>query len=206
MSIENTQDPSSMNLTSMLLLATGDTDAVIGAQERAGQAQLVHSDRLPTELHSPREEFEAVGFALGEPDPHDPMFAPATLPAGWKREGSDHAMWSYVVDELGRRRASIFYKAAFYDRSAHMALDTVYKYVGDCAYDNKPIVLDEKWATREAVRDACLARAKYAEEHIEQWKGIADRRGEDEMNAKYIAEYTAERDKYEALAKQYAPA
>lgn len=204
MSIENTQDPDSMELTGLLLLATGDTDAVIGAQERAGQAQLVHSDRLPTDLHGDRADFEAVGFALGEPDPSDPMFAPATLPAGWKREGSDHAMWSYIVDQLGRRRVGVFYKAAFYDRSAHMALTTVYGYVGDCAYDNKPIVLDEEWATREAVHEACLARAKYAEEHVEQWKGIADRRGEDEMSRKYIAEYTADRDKYEALANQYA--
>jgi hypothetical protein len=203
-SIENTQDPSSVELTSMLLVATGDTDAVIGAQERAGQKQLVHSDRLPTELHSPREEFEAVGFVLGEPDPRDPMFAPATLPNGWKREGSDHAMWSYIVDELGRRRVSIFYKAAFYDRSAHMGLVTVYGYIGECAYANKPIVTDDKWATREAVHDACLARAKYAEEHIEQWQGIAERRRADEMSRKYIDRYTAERDKYEALAKQCA--
>lgn len=203
MSIENTQDPSSMELTALLLLATGDTDAVIGAQERAGQAQLVHSDRLPTELHSPREDFEALGFTFGDPDPHDPMFAPATLPDGWKREGSDHAMWSYIVDQHGRRRASIFYKANFYDRSAHMSLTTVYGYVGECAYGNKPIVTDDEWATREAVRDACLARAKSAEESIESWQNIADRRGEDEMSRRYVAEYTAERDKYEALAAQY---
>lgn len=204
MSIENTQDPSSIELTGMLLLATGDTGAVIGAQERAGQAQLVHSDRLPTDIHGDRADFEAIGFTFGEPDDRDPMFAPATLPEGWKREGSDHAMWSYIVDQLGRRRASIFYKAAFYDRSAHMSLTTVYGYVGDCAYDNKPIVTDEEWATREAVHDACLAHAKYAEEHLQQWRGIAEQRGADEMNRKYIAEYTAERDKYEALAKPYA--
>ena len=206
MSIENTQNPASMNLTSMLLLATGDPDAVIGAQERAGQAQLVHSDRLPTELHSKREDFEAVGFTFGDPDPGDPLFMPATLPEGWRKEGSDHDMWSYIVDQYGRRRASIFYKAAFYDRSAHVGLVTVDGYVGDCVYADKPIVTDGKWATREAVHEACLARAKYAEEHIEQWQGIAERRGEDEMNRKYIDQYTAERDKYEALATQYATA
>jgi hypothetical protein len=202
-SIENTQSAASAALTGMLLLATGDTDAVIGAQERAGQRQLVHSDRLPTDLHTPREEFEALGFTFGEPDEHDPMFAPATLPEGWKREGSDHAMWSYIVDEHGRRRVSIFYKAAWYDRSAHMGLASVYGYVGECAYDNKPLTTDDTWATREAVHAACLARAKYAEEHIEQWQSIADRHGEDETSKKYVAEYTAERDKYQALAEQY---
>lgn len=204
MSIENTQDPSSMHLTSMLLLATGDTDAIIGTQERAGQQQLVHSDRLPTELHSPREEFEALGFAFGEPDPRDPMFMLAALPGGWTREGSDHAMWSYLVDQLGRRRASIFYKAAFYDRSAHIGPIGVSGYVGACVYDKKPIVTDDVWATREAVRQACLALAKSAEESIETWRETAGRRGPDETSSKYIAKHEAERDQYEALAAQHA--
>lgn len=42
------------------------------------------------------------------------------VPDGWKKEGLDHDMWSYLVDDKKRRRASIFYKAAFYDRSAHI--------------------------------------------------------------------------------------
>jgi hypothetical protein len=29
-------------------------------------------------------------------------------------------MWSHLLDEKGRKRASIFYKAAFYDRSARI--------------------------------------------------------------------------------------
>ncbi len=44
------------------------------------------------------------------------------LPAGWKKISTDHAMWSNLVDDKGRKRASIFYKAAFYDRSAHLQL------------------------------------------------------------------------------------
>lgn len=204
MSIENTQDPASMHLTSMLLLATGDTDAVIGNQERAGQRQLVHSDSLPTDSGGTDPDFEALGFTFGQPDPHDPLFRPATLPDGWKREGSDHSMGSYVVDQLGRRRVSVFYKAAFYDRKADMHMVSLSHYVYSCVYDGKPIVTDDVWATREAVRDACLAHAKSAEESIEVWSGSADRDGSDEMSSKYVAEYTAERDKYEALAAEHA--
>lgn len=196
MSIENTQDPGSVELTSMLLLATGDVDSVIGAQERAGQSQLVHSDRLPTKLHSPRAEFEALGFTFGEPDPRDPMFAPATLPDGWKREGSDHAMWSYIVDQHGRRRASIFYKAAFYDRDAFMGLIGVSGYVRECVHNGTPIVTDDAWATRAAVAVAATEAAVYAEEQRQFWV--------QHDNAEYVAQHTAERDKYQAIASEHS--
>ncbi len=196
MSIENTQDPHSMDLTAMLLVATGDADAVIGNQERAGQHQLVHSDRLPTDLYSPREEFEALGFTFGDPDPSDPMFAPATLPEGWTREGSEHAMWSYIVDQHGRRRASIFYKAAFYDRSAHIGLTALGGYLSTCVYNNTPVVTDDSWATREAVAEAATKAAEYAEEKRQFWA--------DHDNAEYVADYTAQRDKYQAIADEHA--
>lgn len=95
----------------------------IEAQESAGQAQLVNSTAIPTDMHCKPEELEALGFTLGEVHADDPMFRDATLPEGWSREGSDHAMWSYIVDERRFRRVSIFYKAAFYDRSAHLGID-----------------------------------------------------------------------------------
>ena len=44
------------------------------------------------------------------------------LPEGWKREASYHPMWSHIVDGAGKQRVSIFYKAASYDRKAHMSL------------------------------------------------------------------------------------
>ncbi len=35
-------------------------------------------------------------------------------------------MWSDLLDDKGRKRGSIFYKAAFYDRKAHLSLDRRY--------------------------------------------------------------------------------
>lgn len=35
-------------------------------------------------------------------------------------------MWSDLVDDKGRKRAGIFYKAAFYDRSAHIGVNRRY--------------------------------------------------------------------------------
>lgn len=100
---------------------------VIEASERQGQVQLVTSELLPSRVHN-RDTFIAMGFTFGEPLKDDQLFAPATLPAGWRKEASDHAMWSYIKDEKGRTRAAVFYKAAFYDREAHMSLRDRYQF------------------------------------------------------------------------------
>lgn len=161
--------------------------------EAQGQRELVNSDRLPTRiLHCTQEEFEALGFTFGEPDPHDDMFRPATLPEGWRREGSDHAMWSYIVDTNGRQRVAIFYKAAFYDRSAHMSLRTIYAELSELIWgdDKNPTPLVDDWTTREAWIEAInVARAKEADDAT-RWDeyGHADlARDSREKIAKYDA-------------------
>ena len=74
------------------------------------------------------------------------MFTEATLPTGWKREPSEHPMWSYIVDERGIRRVSVFYKAAFYDRSAHASIVNVASsLVTDLLYGDGPAALPEQW-------------------------------------------------------------
>jgi hypothetical protein len=35
-------------------------------------------------------------------------------------------MWSYILDDKGRERCAIFYKAAFYDRRAHLSISARY--------------------------------------------------------------------------------
>lgn len=100
-------------------MSEGSSDYIMG-MEAAGQRQLVESAAFPTE--APIAELEALGFVFGPVDAQDPMFRQAQLPPGWSRRATDHSMWSKIIDEKGRDRVSIFYKAAFYDRSAHASL------------------------------------------------------------------------------------
>lgn len=197
--IENTQDPESIDATALLMLGNammgGSASEVIEAQERAGQAQVVHSDRLPADMRDPRADFEALGFTFGEPDARDRLFIPATLPEGWRREGSDHAMWSYIVDPQGRRRVSVFYKAAFYDRDAFMRINTVRGYVNERVYDGKEIVTDDAWATPAAVAEAARAARDDAAEQVTFWT--------DHENPEYVEQYKTERDKYAAVAARF---
>ena len=158
--IRNTTEDMRDPATGMAFLAesvvTGSPETFIERQEREGQRQLVNSDRLPSDCD--RAEFEALGFTFGAPDHSDPLFMPATLPEGWEKQATDHAMGSVIVDPLGRERVSIFYKAAFYDRSAHMTLIGLGWYVRKWVeYDGPAVIFDDEWATREAVLAELIA-------------------------------------------------
>lgn len=184
-------------------MADGSPDAYIRNQEKAGQTQLVNSQQLPARItHGAQEDFEALGFTFGDPEPSDPMFRPATLPAGWSKQGTDHDMWSKIVDEHGRERVGIFYKAAFYDRSAHMSLASVRSYVSSMIYANAPVITDESWATAAAVEVAARAIVADHEENLEKYRGWAER-DEDTYWANRIPEVEAERDRALALARKY---
>jgi hypothetical protein len=163
MSIENT---SSRDPMLHLLGAMSDgSSGYIEGMEAAGQRQLVSSASLPTKTGGNDPAFLALGFTFGVPDTSDSLFRAATLPDGWTKRGSDHAMWSYILDEHGRQRVSIFYKAAFYDRRAFMRLDSVHNYVWTLIESGRKPVLDDSWCTRTAV-DAVVAdeRTRRAEQ------------------------------------------
>jgi hypothetical protein len=100
----------------------------IEASEARGQAELVRSEVLPSDITAKdRDVLAAWGVVLGAPVENDTLFVHATIPAGWEKRRTDHAMWSDLVDDRGRVRASIFYKAAFYDRKAHLSVTTRYR-------------------------------------------------------------------------------
>ena len=94
------------------------TPGGIEAQEARGQSDLCSKSRLPKD-HRPecRKALEDAGVVFG--DSADDLFVNVTLPEGWKLQPTEHSMWSDLLDASGCKRAAIFYKAAFYDMSAH---------------------------------------------------------------------------------------
>lgn len=111
----------------------GDVSQPIYDQEARGQQSMATSDQLPVEgspghyMYGRDDEaadkgWLATGIEFG-PVEKGELFRNAMLPEGWKKVTTDHAMWCDLVDDQGRKRASIFYKAAYYDRKAHMHLE-----------------------------------------------------------------------------------
>jgi len=112
-------DPMTMLATAVALGASG----AIEQQEREGQDSFVQSDTLPTKGNLQHQRtLEAWGFKFLGAVPGDDLFQYVTLPTGWQKRGSDHDMWSYIVDDEGVDKVSVFYKAAFYDRDAFYRL------------------------------------------------------------------------------------
>lgn len=95
------------------------TPGGIERQEAAGPQSMLQSDTLPkTIFGATRQHMEKMGFKfLGD---QDDLFVNCVLPAGWSKKATSHSMHSDLLDEQGRKRAGIFYKAAFYDRQADM--------------------------------------------------------------------------------------
>lgn len=130
-----------MNPAALIAALHGDiANAIIAStpggierQEAQGQADLnENQNKLPKDISAEdKAALESIGFVFGEVV--DEIFLACTFPEGWSLQPTDHSMWSNLLDPQGRRRAGVFYKAAFYDRNAHMRL--VARYRDTCNYE-----------------------------------------------------------------------
>jgi len=164
--IENTstRDP----LVHAVGMLSGSDDYITG-MEAQGQRQLVQSDYLPTE--GDWEGVEALGFKRGEVLAGDPLFTEATLPEGWRKEGTGHSMWSNVVDERGVTRVGVGYKAAFYDRWARFHVVSVGGAVATDMIYGDEVALPERWgvltdAEKQDARKSIQAVIDQNTEHV----------------------------------------
>lgn len=123
-------------------MATGNASAAIEAQEAQGQQSFVASETLPTDM-PPQDKkiLQRAGVKFLGPVNGDPIFQHVELPAGWKKVPTDHSMWSDLVDDRGRKRGSIFYKAAFYDRSAHMGVSRRFRVERDYESEKRDLAM-----------------------------------------------------------------
>jgi hypothetical protein len=104
--------------------------------EARGQRELVESDVLPSDIEEvDRKALEAAGVVFGEKVDGDPLFTKVTFPKGWTKRATGHSMWNELLDDRGRVRARIFYKAAFYDRKAH--IDVTTRFQSDIEIDHE---------------------------------------------------------------------
>ena len=96
-------------------------DIAIPIQEKQGQQTFVNSTTLPRKMDSEaKETLEQAGVKFLGNVEEDRLFQKVELPSGWKKVETSHSMWTNLVDDKGRERASIFYKAAFYDRDSFL--------------------------------------------------------------------------------------
>lgn len=94
----------------------------IERQEKAGQIEQSFLETLPRQFNGcSQADFEQLGFKFSGVVV-DEIFVETEFPKGWRKSPTEHSMWTDILDDKGQKRASIFYKAAFYDRSAFVSL------------------------------------------------------------------------------------
>ena len=191
----NTAQEAADNPTSVIANAMMEgTSQSIYNQEAEGQRSFVNSETLPTEIRSfgdwdAKEILEAAGVKFLGPVEGDPLFQYVELPEGWKKVGTDHSMHSRLLDDKDRERASIFYKAAFYDRRADLRLTLRFgirgdgydrieegvtvAHVTDCGeiiHTTEPITIQDKekpWVEGEHAKTAAQA---WLDQHYTGWE------------------------------------
>lgn len=185
MTIENTSNRDDM-LHLAGVMSEGQTGYIEG-MEAAGQNQLIHSEVLPAEAapdynSEPGTDqwplLEALGIVRGKTVAGDPLFVHATLPDGWTREASEHAMHSYLLDARGVRRVAIFYKASHYDRRADLRLVKVgTELASEAIYGDGPAVLPPVWPrlTTSERADFCAGLDSYRESALRRPTIYGDR-------------------------------
>lgn len=97
-------------------LMAAATPGGIERQEKRGQMAQTQLQTLPrSDMDGPMlAALAKLGFKLiGE---RDALFNNWDFPAGWKKVPTSHSMYSDLVDDKGRVRGSIGYKAVFYDQ------------------------------------------------------------------------------------------
>ncbi|SCY29454.1 hypothetical protein [Ruminococcus sp. YE282] len=103
-------------------------------QEKRGQQSVVANQRLPKRTNFcsgyqnknntdfTKSQYEKMGIEIvGD---YDGLFWEVQLPEGWQVKATSHSMWNEIIDNKGRKRATFFYKAAFYDRDAFVNFET----------------------------------------------------------------------------------
>jgi len=177
-------------------MVVGSTDFVYD-QEARGQQTFVNSTTLPTDMaggENDKAALESVGVKFLGVVEGDDMFQYVELPEGWKLQPTNHSMWSDLLDDKGRKRAAIFYKAAFYDRSARLNLSVRYSCRRDydkqdkdniavaSVYDGEetlfttdPVQLpsEKDLAYYDAADSADKAAYAWLDEHFPDWKSPA---------------------------------
>jgi hypothetical protein len=96
--------------------------------ELRGHAWMIENGLLPIEMHSKdgydtKQALQQAGVVFGGVYEADPIFRRATLPSGWKILPGHCSELSILVDAMGRKRATIYYKNAPYEYEANMRVE-----------------------------------------------------------------------------------
>lgn len=135
----------SADILALAGMVIGDGPSAVEMQERDGQMEMGQPGQLPTEGLD-RELCGRIGIRIIGVVKGDELFTEVVLPEGWEVRPADDSRWTVLVDDRGRERAQMFYKAAFYDRKAHIRFERRFTAHGEPTngYDSDSFMTDNR--------------------------------------------------------------
>lgn len=85
----------------------------LGTQEGGECSTLINDTVLPTNMWPDQVEFEKLGIIFGDKQQDNPEMIRCILPMGWKKMNTNDPMIVILIDDKGRRRATIFRHPAY---------------------------------------------------------------------------------------------
>lgn len=111
--------------TSMDMLVFDQPESVI-ISSLADYNGHAHFDNL-------QDALSQIGFGFHKViNVDNTLFHQVKMPAGWRKVGTDHSICSYLEDEKGRSRLSIFQKSTFYGHDAFVNIEQAIKVKTEC--------------------------------------------------------------------------
>lgn len=113
-----------------------DSNTSIGNIEKRGRDEILNKTQIPIyglhingKMFCNKEEtkenvakkYKELGIEIINEE--NDLFYNVRLPNNIKLKSSESTYWTYLVNEDGKKLASIFYKAVFYDRDAFINID-----------------------------------------------------------------------------------
>lgn len=126
-------------MVDMLLRMMSSEENVLQNIEAEGQQELIRSTKFPKDMHPEKSVWEELGFKFKN-IPDDDLLYEGILPNGWNIQGTEHPMWTEIIDKDNNIRGTMFYKASPYDRKAFMSLNQKYKIEQETAYNPNSVV------------------------------------------------------------------
>jgi hypothetical protein len=167
----------------------GDPGPIL-QQERIAQKEIVEvGEQLPiksntTGITNAAAQYGKMGIKVLVPSKGDDIFLNVKLPAGWKIVPTDHAMWTDLIDGKGRKRASMFFKGAFYDRDSFVNFIPRYYRTHDYVDTtiDKPHKYDKYYCVKDSVDESILFKTDVTSEYYDADK---QRQCEDYLDTNY---------------------
>jgi len=156
--------------------------------------QTINTVQLPVKINAHGDALEAANAMIkswGLELQGTKLFCTVEAPEGWEVVRTDHHLWTHLLDDLGRRRMTIFYKSAFYDTDAFLNVCPRFRVFHSYGYEfgdekHRILITDGNkriWSGRPFLSPDCPEELERGSQEIRDWYDARDAKMKERVDA-----------------------